>query len=436
MIGQSDIWTYGLASDVRLEVSEDQAWLQSPEGSMRLADPSQVALARGLSQGNISEMALLERIKETVDPQDKCAAFLFRLDQSGFLCRYLMQGAQIVARCIPRRAPEVGFPPSLPKYPLVLSPSAVLQPWDGGVRVHVPGGWAHVDLLDKRLGPLLFELSRGCEQDLIEATGHAPLVMDALFRLFAWCGLLEGRADTDAPVHEALFHSQTRNGFARTKIGKTGGTAPAKAPKARPQIALPMPDRAALIANDAPHALVAQQRESRRAQSVDPISRAQLGELLFRCFYREDGRCPYPSGGGIYPLTAYIVVHRCDGIAPGLYAYDALHHGLNMIAENEAALKGLLGDAAAAAGCTALPQILLVLSADMVTMRAAYGDLAYSLVLKEVGAVFQCVQLAGEAMKLAVCPLGVGNAAEFAKVSGLDKFDAPSVGEMMVGLSA
>ncbi len=434
MMGHSDIWTYGLAPDVRLEINTEQARLLSPAGSVPLADTVQVMLAQTLSQGRVSEAALWEG--HSADAQDKAAAFLYRLDQMGFLCRHLMQDAQIIATCIPNRAPETGFPASLPANPLSLSSRAILQPHDGGIWAQVPGGWATVDLLDKRLAGLLFDLSKGIEatQDL---PGFEPLARDALLRLFAWCGLFENDAREGAPVHEALFHSRTRNGFARRKIGKTGrDTTPVNASAALPQIALPLPDRADLIAHDPPYALVAQNRQSRRQQGTDPMTRAQLGELLFRCFYQENGRRPYPSGGGLYPLTAYVLVHRCEGLAPGLYAYDARHHGLTMIAENTPSLKTLSADAAAAADCASLPQTLLVLAADMKVMRATYGDLAYSLVLKEVGAVFQCVQLAGAAMGLAVCPLGVGNAVTFATASGLDIGDVPSVGEIMIGSSA
>lgn len=434
MMLQSDIWTYGLAPDVKLEVTPEQARLLSPAGSMPLSKAEQLTLAQKLSQGGVSEATLWDGLG--ADARDKCGAFLYRLDQMGFLCRHLMQDAQIIATCIPKRAPETGFPASLPTAHLSLSSNTVFQPHDGGIRAQVPGGWATVDLLDKRLAGLLFDLSKGVDatQDL---PGFEPLVKDALLRLFAWCGLFETEARTGAPVHEVLFHSRTRNGFARRKIGKTGmDTTPANASVTLPQIALPLPDRADLIAHDPPYALVAKNRQSQRRQGTDPMTRAKLGELLFRCFYQEDGRRPYPSGGGLYPLTAYVVVHRCEGLASGLYAYDARHHGLTMIAENTPSLKALSAYAAAAADCASLPQTLLVLAADMKAMRAAYGDLAYSLVLKEVGAVFQCVQLAGAAMNLAVCPLGVGNAATFAAVSGLDIGDVPSVGEIMIGSSA
>src|SRR5690606_8162808 len=37
---------------------------------------------------------------------------------------------------------------------------------------------------------------------------------------------------------------------------------------------------------------------------------------------------PSPAGGALHELETYVAVHRCQGLAPGLYHYDPLHHRL------------------------------------------------------------------------------------------------------------
>ena len=79
------------------------------------------------------------------------------------------------------------------------------------------------------------------------------------------------------------------------------------------------------------------------------------------------------------------------------------------------------------------PQILLVLAARYARTQRVYGDLSYSLILKEVGAVFQAAMMAGAAMGLGTCPLGCGDALLFSGLVGVNPLTETSVGEMIVG---
>ncbi|MES0827443.1 SagB family peptide dehydrogenase [Ruegeria sp. SCP11] len=435
---QPDIWAYGLAPDILLDEADQGVNLRSPSGSISITDRSEVTLARKLAQGGVSEAVLTACLAPNPDAADACAAFLFRLDQRGFLCRFVIQNSLAISVCVPQRAPETGLPTFKPRKTFRLSPQTLLQPEKKGFRALVPGSWATVNLLDPQIGPLLFKLSEGVEATQVTncVPGLELHAFEALMRLFAWCDLLDGTAKTQPPMHEVLFHSHTRLGFTRTKLGKTGKPQTFRqAAKDIPDIALPLPNVADLIASDPPHFLVSRSRRSRRDQGRTPINLAQLNELLFRCFYQENGHRSYPSGGALYSLTTYLLVNRCDGLVPGLYAYDAASHGLTMVTKFTRALKGLLEDAAASANCASHTQILLLLSSDMAITRTAYGDLAYSLTLKEVGAVYQNVQLASEAMKLAACPLGTANSLAFAKVIRQNVYDTPLVGEMIIGSS-
>jgi SagB-type dehydrogenase family enzyme len=126
-------------------------------------------------------------------------------------------------------------------------------------------------------------------------------------------------------------------------------------------------------------------------------------------------------------------VHRCLGVVPGLYAYDSALHELISVGEPGPGFDRLLADAAEAANIEGPPQILLVLAARYWRTQRVYGSLSYSLILKEVGAVFQVAMMAAAAMGLATCPLGCGDSILFSQLVGVDPLIESSVGELMLG---
>jgi SagB-type dehydrogenase family enzyme len=199
------------------------------------------------------------------------------------------------------------------------------------------------------------------------------------------------------------------------------------------RIPLVQPDLRRLLAEDPPHALVSERRRSTRHQGSMPLTSAQLSEFLFRTLHERNGWRPYPSGGACYPLKTYIAVHRCLGIAPGLYAYDQSSHELSAVGEAGPRFARLLADAAGAAAVELPPQILIVLAAQFGRTQPTYPDIGYNLILKEVGAVFQAAMLSAAAMGLGACPLGCGNSLLFSELVGIDPLIESSVGELMLG---
>ena len=196
------------------------------------------------------------------------------------------------------------------------------------------------------------------------------------------------------------------------------------------RLALKPPDLPQLLAKDPPYALVSERRQSVRRQGSVALTSDPLSEFLFRTLYEREGRRPYPSGAACYPSRAYLAVHRCRGVAPGLYGYDAAAHELIAVGEPGPGLDRLLADAA---NIDQPPQILLVLAARYWRTRRLYGDLRYSLILKEVGAVFQAAMMAAAAMGLGTCPLGCGDSVLFSELAGVDPLTETSVGELMLG---
>ena len=77
--------------------------------------------------------------------------------------------------------------------------------------------------------------------------------------------------------------------------------------------------------------------------------------------------------------------------------------------------------------------MLVVLAARFGRLMRRYESLAYAMILKDVGVVFQTMYLVATAMGLAGCALGGGDSDVFAHAAGLDYYAETSVGEFMLG---
>jgi SagB-type dehydrogenase family enzyme len=93
----------------------------------------------------------------------------------------------------------------------------------------------------------------------------------------------------------------------------------------------------------------------------------------------------------------------------------------------------VLAAAATAAGADRAP-VVIVVTSRFERVSSTYQELAYSLVLKEVGALFQTVYLVAADLELAVCALGGGCPDRwFAKLIGARDVVEPVVGELIIG---
>jgi SagB-type dehydrogenase family enzyme len=442
MTSNTVLWTYALAPDVTVRRAERWALLRTATGQIRIDAAAELGLLDLLAGSENSETPMhgqAQRSELHGDADARCVALLARLERLGLLARGVSSSGRLLASCVPLRPPPHALPQRPPEGALRLSPRAIARAEAKLMVLEAPGSWAKMMIHDRELLPLLHDLAIGTTAE--EITTVLPRnVGAAIFALMDWCELLD-RGDRPAwPIHDLLFHARTRAGFARGLRGKVAAKADHGTPlvgqettDSRPRIALeqPVPDR--LLAKDPPYALVSERRQSIRRQGSKPATAAELSEFLFRTLHERNGRRPYPSGGDCYPLNAYVAVHRCLGLARGLYAYDPLRHELIMVSEPGPTLDRLLADAAGAASTELAPQILIVFAAKYVRMQRDYPDIGYSLILKEVGAVFQAAMLAAAAMRLAACPLGCGNSLLFAELAGVDPLVESSVGELMLG---
>jgi SagB-type dehydrogenase family enzyme len=250
--------------------------------------------------------------------------------------------------------------------------------------------------------------------------------------------------------HDLLFHSRSRTGRHNNPLGGTYRFLHAIPPQPAVKqglwpetIPLPQPDMKRLCAEDPSLAAVMEDRVSVREYDDRPITVAQLGEFLYRVArvkeitrYAEIGdvtRRPYPGSGASYEMEFYLTIDRCEGLKPGFYWYDPVHHMLSHIQEPDKNTDSLLDEAALAMGVEERPQILITLTARFQRVSWKYQSLAYALILKDVGVIYATMYLVATAMGLAPCAQGVGDSDCFTRLSGTDYLQETSVGEFTLG---
>jgi SagB-type dehydrogenase family enzyme len=249
---------------------------------------------------------------------------------------------------------------------------------------------------------------------------------------------------------DLLFHARSRAG---RNLGGFGGTyhregvaAPLPAVRERAggeTVALPAVDLAAAIASDPPFGEVVERRRSLRAHDdANPVTLAELGELLYRAArvrgvmhdgHQELSSRPYPAGGACYELEIYPLVTNCAGVAPGLYHYDPSEHALELVAAPGPPTILLSEYSRITAVMDTPPQVVLLLAARFGRVMWKYESMAYALVLKHVGVLYQTLYLTATAMGLAPCGLGGGNSDAFCAAAGTDYYEETTVGEFVVG---
>jgi oxazoline/thiazoline dehydrogenase len=249
--------------------------------------------------------------------------------------------------------------------------------------------------------------------------------------------------------HDGYFHLRSRRGWHGHPVGATfhlanivAETPAVKAEASAQRISLdrPAPDRE----DDEPTLTEALERR-RSVYSVEPVDLHTLGRFLYRTC-RVTATEPagqtdmflkklYPSGGSLHSLEVYVVAHRCPGLPRGVYHYGPVSHELIPVSALDGDAEMLLQDARQAAGgkLPQLPSVLFVVSTRFGRISRKYQSLAYSLVLKEVGALFQTWYLVATAMRLAPCAIGSGDSERFSRVTRTHPLEETSVGEFTLG---
>ncbi|WP_405151407.1 SagB family peptide dehydrogenase [Sphaerisporangium sp. NBC_01403] len=444
-----------LRRDAELAESDGSLRVSAPVGAFGLRDlpPGTVAALGALAAGDMTEAGLTAAVVEGDGEAGllRWNMLLRRLARGGLL-EYSVDGARL--RPVGSGPLEPAAAPA-PDTRVKLSRFAVATAEGGALVVRSPRHASVVELAPATAGILGALAGWTTPAELAEALPGLPV--DQLLRYFDAAGLLTRTSEDEDQSHaqwtprDLWQHAHSRG---PRVTGRYGGTYPLgpdfgplpAAPAAfdGPRIQLVPPDMELAAKSDPTLTETLERRRSvREHDPASPITVAQLGELLYRSMRRRDGFTapdgqelvdrPYPSGGSIHELEVYPLVVSCQGIEPGLWHYDTAGHALERVAEPGPATQVLVRRARASALLEADPQVLLVVTARFGRVMWKYETIAYSLVLKHVGVLYQTLYLVGTAMNLAVCGLGGGDAGDFAAASGLDYLTEGSVGELVLG---
>ena len=433
------------------------AVIETNRGPLRLRDlsPAQSKAVAALAAG-ASEAQLLGMLPE-LESQMWLHMTLDRLMGLGLVDRELDGMATVEVIGDRYRSNVRKLPPAAP---FRLSRFAYLRQEDGRSVLESPRSLVRVVFADWRGAALLGAIAR--RTTLAGANWPADLdseVAEDLVQLLFSENFLEP-VDTPVPpveeaqalaewsFHDLLFHERSRQGRHRYPYGATyrfeGIREPLPAVKPvgdGDYLALPKPDLDALRASDPPFAEVVESRRSWRSNGPQPLTSEQLGEFLFRAArvrgrrgteHEEISSRPYPGGGADYELEIYCLVNRVAGVERGLYHYDPLGHGLELVAGWTDAVAAVAVDTCRKAPPGQIPDVQLAITARMMRLTYKYESIPYSVVLKDVGVLIQTFYLTATAMGLAPCAVGGGNSELFAAASGLSAFTEPQVGEFLL----
>jgi putative peptide maturation dehydrogenase len=129
-----------------------------------------------------------------------------------------------------------------------------------------------------------------------------------------------------------------------------------------------------------------------------------------------------PSGGGLHPVEAYLLVRNVEGLAPGLYHYHAITHALEPLPAYDGDLDALALDAVAGQTWFANAHALVLLAPrfDRTFWKYRQHAKGYRVVALEAGHLSQTLYLAATEAGLGAFITGAINEVLLERAFGLD----------------
>jgi SagB-type dehydrogenase family enzyme len=184
---------------------------------------------------------------------------------------------------------------------------------------------------------------------------------------------------------------------------------------------------------------VLRERRSVRSFGGRPMTKLELSRLLWAAqgSTHRTGDFAFrtaPSAGGLYPVETYVVVHRVEGIEPGVYHYNVQAHTLEELQS---------GDFRLAAARAALNQrmageadAVFIWTAVFARSKWKYGERAYRYIYLDAGHIAQNVALAAVAQGLGSCQIAALYDEEANALLGVDGQSESTVYMTVVGREA
>lgn len=231
-----------------------------------------------------------------------------------------------------------------------------------------------------------------------------------------WEDIDAGAAEGRTPSAAALIE----------RLGPPPGEIVAHVP-AEARLKLPRPPSSPL------DELLSQRLTCRNFDPAAVLSQADLAAVLHRVFAAHGShelapgavalKKTSPSGGGLHPLEAYLLVRRVEGLAPGLYHYHCVDHALEPLGErDEATLATLAGEFVAGQSWFADAPVQIVIAARFGRHQWKYRNhaKAYRVLHLEAGHFSQTLFLAAAELGLGAYITAAINERKVERAFGLD----------------
>ncbi len=164
------------------------------------------------------------------------------------------------------------------------------------------------------------------------------------------------------------------------------------------------------------------QRLSRRSFQDQPLTQAQIGQLLWSAGGAGVAGAAgisraAPSAGATYPLELYLAAGVVEGLEAAFYRYDYRVHGLEML--QQADLRPALARASLGQKMLMRAPAVIVITACYERTTDRYGERGYRYVHMEAGCVSENIYLQAEALGLATVAVGAFDDAALERILAL-----------------
>ena len=177
-------------------------------------------------------------------------------------------------------------------------------------------------------------------------------------------------------------------------------------------------------------------RRSTRAYAPWPMTLEELSRLLYltsgiTAGLHGNARRAAPSSGALYPIELYPVIHRVDGVEPGVYHYAYREHALELVRAGD--FRTPVVDQGIAQEFLGECGIVLFVTMILQRMRPKYQDRSYRYGLLEAGHVGENAYLAATSMGLGACGIGAFMDDAINEMLGVDGVEEAAVYMLAAG---
>jgi len=183
-----------------------------------------------------------------------------------------------------------------------------------------------------------------------------------------------------------------------------------------------------------PFSKVLLRRKSIRAFSIQPLSKSDLGFLLWASTGIQRKEQDYefrmtPSAGALYPIETYVAINNVEDVVNGVYHYNIRDQSLEEIKTGN--FGDELAHAALAQRICAIAPVVFIWAAIFSRSKWKYAQRAYRYVYLDAGHIAQNLALAAVSITCGSCQIGAFFDDEINSIIDLD-----GVEESVIYLSA